>query len=134
MLVTTRVLRNASCGTLPEPNERPSNVMLLAVARCPATEKAALVESVSLIATTPGASVARVFRSEASIGRRATASGVRLRSVEPGVGRSAPRCGARARTVTASNDTATTSIRTLATRRSSSACRATVTRAGAIPR
>src|SRR2546430_12210798 len=91
VLVTTRVVRRASCGTFPEPNERPSSVMVLAVERWPATENAVLVESVSPIPTTPGARVASVFRSEASIGRRATNSGVRLRSVEPGVGRSTPR-------------------------------------------
>jgi len=132
VLVTTRVLRIASCGTLPDPNERPSSVMLFAVVRCPATEKAASVVSVPAIPTTPGASVASVFGSEASIGNRASCSGVRLRSVEPGAGRS-PRAVRRAVTVTGSSETARDPMRMLATRRSSSACRAMVTRAGAMP-
>src|SRR5256885_10770016 len=60
----------ASCGTIAPPNERPSSVMRLAVGRCPATEKAGRVLSVSAIPTTPGASVASAVRSEAAIGRR----------------------------------------------------------------
>src|SRR6266550_3660032 len=41
----TRSERTASWGTLPEPNDMPSMVMLFAVGRCPATEKAVAVES-----------------------------------------------------------------------------------------
>src|SRR3989454_3225871 len=48
----------ASCGTIAPPNERPSSVIRLAVGRCPATERAGRVLSVSAIPTTPGASVA----------------------------------------------------------------------------
>src|SRR2546426_2326117 len=56
---------------------------LLAVGRCPATEKARRVLSVSAIPTTPGASVASALGSEAAIGRRLIAS----RSEERRVGK-----------------------------------------------
>src|SRR3989442_891367 len=123
----------ASCGTIAPPNERPSSVMRLAVGRCPATEKAGRVLSVSAIPTTPGASVASAVRSEAAIGRRLIVSDLRSRPVAPGPSRSSPRGWAAACTTTGSRATIARSIRTLATRRSSSAWRAMVTRAGAMP-
>jgi len=133
VLVTTRVDRTASWGTLPEPNDIPSSVMSLAVVRWPATENAASVESVPAIPTTPGASVATKFKSEASIGSRASNCGDRSRSVDPGVGRSLPRGLRRAVTVTGSSGTAVSPRRISATSRSSSAWRATLSRVGAIP-
>jgi hypothetical protein len=51
VLVTTRVLRMASCGTAPAPNEMPSRVMLFWSARWPATEKLAAVLSVPTMPT-----------------------------------------------------------------------------------
>src|ERR1041384_5889600 len=81
-----RTVRTASCGTLVPPKVSPSSVTLLLVGRCPATEKAAAVESDPGIATTPGASVARMARSLASIGSRATWFALSVFSVDPGVG------------------------------------------------
>ena len=72
----TRIERTASWGTLAEPNDMPSMVMLFAVGRCPATEKAVAVESLPRIPSTPGWSVATVFTSETSIGSRASCSGL----------------------------------------------------------
>ncbi len=132
--MTTRVLRIASCGTLADPAESPSSVMLFASGRSPATENADEVESVAPIATTPGASVARTLGSDASMGSRSTSSGLRLRSASPGPGRSASRGrGVRPRTVISSSWVAALLIRTFATNRSSSAWRASVIRSGAIP-
>src|SRR5919206_527984 len=68
----TRVLRTASCGTVGDPNVRPSRVTLFASGRSPATEKADAVESVASMPTTPGASVASSARSLGSIGSRPT--------------------------------------------------------------
>src|SRR5213079_478598 len=53
LLVTTRVERIASCGTLPPLRDRPSSVIAFAVGRWPATEKSASVESVAASARTP---------------------------------------------------------------------------------
>ena len=131
--MTTRVARTASWGTLPAPNDMPSRVMSLAVVRWPATEKAASVESVPAIPTTPGASVAMVFKSEASIGNRASSCADRSRSSEPGVGRSLLRGVRRAVTVTGSSGTAASPMWKSATSRSSSAWRAMVRRTGAMP-
>ncbi|OLC73018.1 MAG: hypothetical protein AUH78_14835 [Gemmatimonadetes bacterium 13_1_40CM_4_69_8] len=120
LFVTTRIERTASWGTLPVPNDRPSRVTLFAVGRCPATENAVAVESLSRIPRTPGCKVATAFRSEALIGRRASRSGSKLRSLDPGPARSlcAPD---RTLTVTGSSGTASRPIRMLASIRSSSA-------------
>ena len=131
-LVTTRIERTASCGTLPEPNDRPSSVMLFPVGRCPATENAVAVESLSRIPRTPGCKVATVLRSEALMGRRARRSGSKLRALEPGPAPSL-RALERALTVMGSSGTANSPIRMLASIRSSSAWRATLTCAGAMP-
>src|SRR6266702_6916061 len=123
----------ASWGTLPSLNDMPSSVTRFAVSRWPATENAAGVESVSRSPTTPGASVASVLRSDASTGRRVMTSALRSPPVAPGPSRSIP-CGSdRPCTVTGSRATASRSMRTFATMRSSSACLATVSRAGAVP-
>src|SRR2546427_3941323 len=104
-LVTTRIERTASWGTLPEPNDRPSRVTLLAVGRCPATENAVAGESLSRIPRTPGCKVATVLRSEALIGRRASRSGAEVRALEPGPAPSLRPLG-RALTVTGPSRTA----------------------------
>src|SRR5438093_11791701 len=123
----------ASWGTLPSLNDMPSSVTRFAVRRWPATENAAGVESVSRSPTTPGASVASVLRSVPSTGRRVMTSALRSLPVAPGPSRSIP-CGSdRPCTVTGSRATASRSMRTFATMRSSSACLATLSRAGAMP-
>ena len=72
VLVTTRVERNASAGTVPVvPNPIPSSVTLLAVVRWPATENALVVESLAVSGSTPGARAATAFKSVASTGSRA---------------------------------------------------------------
>src|SRR5438309_4853600 len=93
VLVTTRVVRNPSCGTELVLMFRPSSVTALASERSPATENAAAVESVAPMPMTPGTRVASRFRSVSSSGSRATSSGVSARSVEPGVGTSGARTG-----------------------------------------
>src|SRR6184192_4018106 len=123
----------ASCGTLPEPSDKPSSVSAFAVGRWPATEKSASVESVAASERTPGARAATVLRSNASTGRRDSWSSDRLRPTAPGPTRSTRREPRRALTVTASSGTADAPIRTFATSRSSSPSRATLTVAGAMP-
>jgi hypothetical protein len=130
----TRELRTASCGTCDEPKERPSRVMLLAVGAWPATEKPAEAESLPVMLTTPGAVRARLVRSEASSGRRAAWSVFIARSTEPGAGRSPSRgTFCRAWTVTAASTVGLVVMRMVTIRRSSSACRATITVEGASP-
>src|SRR2546425_7990779 len=82
-LVTTRIERTASWGTLPEPNDRPSRVTLLAVGRCPATENAVAGESLSRIPRAPGCKGAPGLRSEALIGRGARPPRAELRAPGP---------------------------------------------------
>src|SRR5438132_12674667 len=62
VLVTTRVVRNPSCGTELVLMFRPSSVTALASERSPATENAAAVESVAPMPMTPGTRVASRFR------------------------------------------------------------------------
>ena len=70
VLVITRVLRTASDGTLPEPNDKPSSVIWFWSARCPAITNEFAVESDPPSRITPGASEATSAGSEASTGRR----------------------------------------------------------------
>ena len=134
VLVITRVLRTASCGTEPEPKLRPSRVIWFWFWGCPATEKLAGVESVAIVPTTPGESVATVFKSPLSTGSRSSCAELRLRSVLPAVGRSCVLSRALvARTVTAASTCALRVRRTLVTSRSSSAWRATFAVYGAKP-
>src|SRR5207245_3305685 len=72
VFVTIRMERMASCGTLPDPNDMPSSVTLLAVERCPRAEKAVAPQSRPLIPSIPGAGVGPLLKSDAPIGRRAT--------------------------------------------------------------
>ena len=65
VLVNTRVSRIASRGTVPAAYVRPSSEMWFCVARCPATEKLAVVVSVADVLTTPGVSAAIAARSPA---------------------------------------------------------------------